>query len=88
MRKPEIARLRKVNVREVFKNEPKDFTQWLVQPENIEVLGEALGIKLQVSKCEATVGPFEPMLSAEMARAGLSSLRISSKMEITATWAS
>jgi hypothetical protein len=58
MKIPAIARLEKVNIREVFKNEPRGFTQWLIKPENIAELGRALGISLQPEKVEVPIGPF------------------------------
>ena len=36
----ELGKLEVVDVREVWANEPQDFTPWLA--ENIELLGEAL----------------------------------------------
>ena len=52
----ELARIEKVDLREVWSNEAADFTPWLQK--NIEQLGDALGIDLQVEEREAPVGTF------------------------------
>jgi len=53
-----VAHLKKVSLRDVFKNEPRDFSQWLMEPENIKDLGITLGISLQPHKAEVSVGSF------------------------------
>ena len=59
-----VSRLKRVPVRDVWKNEEKVFTPWLA--ENIDVLGEVLGIKLSVIEREANVGEtYEADLLAE-----------------------
>jgi hypothetical protein len=40
-----LARLEKVELRNQWKDEAKDFTPWLAEVENIELLGEAIGKK-------------------------------------------
>lgn len=51
-----IASIKRLDLRSVWKNEAHDFTPWLV--ENIEGLGEALGMELEVLHREAAVGAF------------------------------
>lgn len=34
------------NLRDIWKNEAKDFTPWLAKPENIAQLGEAIGVEI------------------------------------------
>lgn len=51
-----LGKLQRVDPRTVWKHEAHDFTPWLT--ENIELLGEALGLKLEVSEREAEVGDF------------------------------
>lgn len=53
-----LGRLERVNLREVWENEAEDFTPWLAQDENIAILGEALGLELEVEAKEQWVGPF------------------------------
>ena len=43
-----LARLEKVDLRNQWKDEAKDFTPWLAEPENIEILSEAIGMDLEV----------------------------------------
>lgn len=48
--------LSRVELRRLWPNEAYDFTSWLA--ENIEVLGETLGLDLELRMQEAPVGPF------------------------------
>ena len=52
----ELARIDKVDLREVWSNEAADFTPWLQK--NIDQLGAALGMDLEVDEREAPVGTF------------------------------
>lgn len=54
----ELGRLEKVELKHAWKTEAGDFTPWLATPENIELLGEAIGIDLEVEAQEKSVGPF------------------------------
>lgn len=53
-----LGKLEKVNLREVWKSEACDFTPWLAQEQNIALLGETIGIDLEVEALEKSVGPF------------------------------
>lgn len=53
-----LARLEKVDLRDQWKDEAKDFTPWLAEPENIEILSEAIGMDLEVIGKEEKVGSF------------------------------
>lgn len=53
-----FGRLEKVELRDFWYKEDRDFTPWLAKPENIEILSEAIGIELEVQSQEQTVGPF------------------------------
>jgi hypothetical protein len=55
---PDLSRLHRVDLREAWKSEPADFTPWLARPENLELLGESLGIQLELESIEKSVGPF------------------------------
>ena len=46
------------DLRSVWKNEANDFTKWLAQEENINLLGDELGLSLQVQETEAGVGSY------------------------------
>ncbi|WP_411680041.1 DUF4268 domain-containing protein [Clostridium thailandense] len=53
-----LGKLEKINLREVWKTEAEYFTPWLAQDENIQLLGDAIGIELEVEGTEKNVGPF------------------------------
>ena len=55
---PDLARLASINLREAWVSEPADFTPWLARKENLELLGESLGIPLELESTEQSVGPF------------------------------
>lgn len=56
--KTSLARLLKVEIREVFATEAGDFTPWLAHEENLGLLAETIGIALQCEAQEKDVGPF------------------------------
>ncbi len=53
-----LGRLQKVESREAWTSESSDFTPWLAQEENLNLLGEAIGIELELESQEKDVGPF------------------------------
>ena len=53
-----FGRLRRIPVRELWANEAGDFTPWLASQENISLLGDAIGVELEVEAQEKDVGPF------------------------------
>ncbi len=53
-----LGRMQKVPLRDVWDYEHEDFTPWLAREENIHLLGETLGIDLEVEARERSVGPF------------------------------
>jgi len=58
-----IGRLEKVPLREIWFNEARDFTTWLA--ENLDFLGEALGLSLSLVEQEAAAGIFAADVLAE-----------------------
>ena len=54
----QLGRLERIELRDIWTTEATDFTPWLARPENLEVLGETLGIDLELELQEKTVGPF------------------------------
>lgn len=54
----ELGRLEQVDVRSVWTNEASEFTPWLAQPENLDILGETLGLSLETESVEKEVGSF------------------------------
>ena len=53
-----LGKLTEVNVRELWKHEQYDFSAWLAKEENISLLGDAIGLELEVESQEKNVGPF------------------------------
>ena len=53
-----LGRLEKIELRDIWKTEDRDFTPWLAQERNISLLGETLGLNLEVESQEKPVGPF------------------------------
>ena len=53
-----LGRIEKVELRTFWKKEDRDFTPWLAQEENIQLLSETIGIELEVQSQEEGVGPF------------------------------
>ena len=56
--KPLLGRLEKVDHRTYWEREDVDFTPWLAQAENIKLLGDTIGIELEVEAQEKGVGLF------------------------------
>jgi len=53
-----LGRLEKVDIREIWKNEATDFTPWLAQPDSIKLLGDIIGMELEVEAVEKDVGRY------------------------------
>jgi hypothetical protein len=53
-----LGRLQKVELREAWLSESRDFTPWLAQEDNLNLLGEAIGLELELESQEKDVGPF------------------------------
>jgi Domain of unknown function (DUF4268) len=47
-RKPTLGRLEKIDLRTYWREEETEFTPWLAQGENIKLLGDAIGMDLEV----------------------------------------
>jgi hypothetical protein len=55
---PALGQLEKVDPRTVWSHEAYDFTPWLAQEKNLNQLGDAIGIELELEGTEQNVGPF------------------------------
>lgn len=66
----ELGILKKVDVRKVWEHEARDFSAWLVKPENLELLSEQLGIDIEPTGTEIGVGRFRIDILAEEPRTG------------------
>ena len=60
---PNFSELKKIPLSEIWKNEASDFTPWLES--NIQKLGNALGMDLEIIDREAPVGDFSLDLRAQ-----------------------
>ena len=56
--KIQFGTLEKVDPRDYWKNEARDFTPWLAEEQNIERLSETVGMELEVQGREEKVGSF------------------------------
>ena len=56
---PILGTLERVDVRTAWKSEAADFTPWLSSKDNISILGDSIGIDLEVEATEKNVGPFK-----------------------------
>jgi len=53
-----LGRLQRVDLRTCWMSESGGFTPWLAQEQNLELLGEATGIDLDIESVEQPVGPY------------------------------
>lgn len=60
-----IGKLIEVDVRELWKHEQYDFSNWLARPENMEYMNEILGLTLTEVNKEVYVGPYRCDLVAK-----------------------
>ncbi len=66
-----IGKLTEVDVRELWKHEQYDFSNWLAKEENIEYLNEILGLTLVNVNKEVFVGPYRCDLVAKDETTGI-----------------
>lgn len=66
----QLSKLEKVDLREVWKHEALDFTNWLAKPENLESLSDEIGIDISLIQTEASVGNFNVDILAEEENSG------------------
>jgi hypothetical protein len=77
-----LGKLSRVDLREYWKHEAIDFTRWLSEQENIELLSDEVGIGIQVIQTEANVGRFNVDILAEEENTG-KKIIIENQLEIT-----
>lgn len=53
-----LGSLKRVPLREVWKNEARDFSKWLATKEGISLLGEAVGFEIEPTETESAVGRY------------------------------
>ncbi len=53
-----LGKVKRIKLRDIWKKEDKNFTRWLAEAENLEDLGEAIGMSLELEGTEVKVGSF------------------------------
>ena len=61
----ELGEITTCDVRKQWPNEASDFTPWLAEEENVALLGNAIGIELEVEGVEVSVGPYSADILAK-----------------------
>ena len=56
--KNRLDRLKKISLKEIWDNEAQDFTPWLAEEKNLELLSETIRTPLELEAQEKDVGPF------------------------------
>lgn len=77
-----IGKLIEVDVRELWKHEQYDFSNWLAKESNIEYLNEILGLTLTDVDKESYVGPYRCDLTAKDETSGITVI-IENQLEAT-----
>ncbi len=61
----QLGKLKKIPLREAWKHEALNFTNWLAQAENLQLLSDEVGIDISLIQTEASVGQFSVDILAE-----------------------
>jgi hypothetical protein len=61
-----IGSLENVSLREIWPDEARDFTPWLATKEGLALLGDVLGVELELISKESRVGPFKADIVARI----------------------
>ena len=62
---PKFGRLQPVELRKAWPNEAQDFTPWVAEEETLALLGEVLGMELELKDQEVNVGSFRADILCE-----------------------
>jgi len=68
--KKKLSQLSEVDLREVWEHEGRDFTTWLSQQENLDLLGKEIGVDIKLVQTEASVGRFTVDILAQEESSG------------------
>lgn len=77
-----LGKLKRKDLREYWKREDRDFTKWLADPENIELLSDEIGIGIEQVRTEASVGRFNVDILASEENTGRKII-IENQLEVT-----
>jgi len=61
----QLGKLKKIPLRDAWKHEALNFTNWLADSENLQLLSNEIGIDISLIKTEASVGKFSVDILAE-----------------------
>lgn len=64
-RQYKLGQIATVDLRDVWPHEVLDFTKWLSENENLEILSEAVGIEFELVETESSVGSFNVDIFAD-----------------------
>lgn len=65
-----LGRVETVALRDIWTHEARDFSTWLAQESNLALLSDTIGIEMEFSEREASVGDFSVDLSAQEVETG------------------
>lgn len=82
MENKKLGKLKKVNLRDFWKHEAIDFTEWMAQEENLSLLSDEIGIDIKLIQTEANVGKFNVDILAEEENTGRKII-IENQLELT-----
>ncbi|MGF1447773.1 MAG: hypothetical protein ACFBRM_16465, partial [Pikeienuella sp.] len=54
----QIGEIEEIDLRQAFAHESATFTPWLAKPENLQRLGDVVGLRLDLESVEASTGTF------------------------------
>jgi hypothetical protein len=75
-----LGKLTRVDLREIWKNEEYDFSNWLAEEENLTQLSDEIGISIRLIEKESGVGKYSlDILAEEEGTVERSSSKTSSK---------
>ncbi len=77
-----FGNLQQVNLRDEWSHEAFDFTQWLVEPDNLQMLSDVIGIEIAPIEAEAKTGRYSVDILAEEENTG-NKLVIENQLERT-----
>jgi len=77
-----LGKLEQGNLKDVWKNEATDFTNWLANEDNLSLLSDEIGVDIKLIRTEASVGTFNVDILAEDENTE-SKIIIENQLEIT-----
>ena len=63
--KKELSKIKKLELRTIWNHEALDFTKWLAEEDNLNMLSEAVGVDIKLVQVEANVGRYNVDILAE-----------------------